>query len=335
MAGFRLAEAYVEISARRDLLDKALGGVRKDLGAIEKTKFNFPGGGLMGALGLSAGAAGLAGLGAGVVRAVKAASDLNEQVSKSDVVFGGAAAGVTAEAEKMAAAFGVPKKEFLDAASSIGLIGKASGLTQGAAATLGTEFAKLGIDASSFYNVPLSDALMAIRSGLVGEAEPMRRFGVLLSAEAVQAEAASMGLLKLGGTLTEGMKVQARASLITKGMADAQGDMARTADGAANKMRSIWGRMENTFANLGGMISPLTTGVLGLGDGLGWLAESATGAGDSLVKGFLAKGPADYSTLGTAATEALGAAKARTQALAAASEEASKEVQKLLDKYKG
>lgn len=194
--------------------------------------------------------------------AVVAASDLNEQLSKSRTVFGDAAGQVERDAQAMADAFGVPKTQFIDAASSIGLIGKASGLTQGAAAELGSNFAKLAIDASSFYNVPLEEALMALRSGLVGEAEPLRRYGVLLSEAAVKAEAMRLGIAKGTGELTEAQKVQARISLITKGLADANGDMARTFGGAANQMRAFEGRLVNLKAEAGAAFQPITDEVL-------------------------------------------------------------------------
>jgi hypothetical protein len=193
-----------------------------------------------------------------------AASAMNEQSSKVGVVFKDSAGVVTAAAKEMADAFGYPKREFLEGASSIGLLAKAAKLSEAEAGRMGVQFAKLGADASSFYDVPVADALTAIRSGLVGEAEPMRRFGVLLIDEAVKAEALKLGLAKVGQEISQGAKVQARASLIAKGLVDAQGDLARTAGSAANQIRSIWGRIENLQADLGAAFQPITDAVLTL-----------------------------------------------------------------------
>lgn len=187
---------------------------------------------------------------------IMAASDLNEVLSKTGVVFGPQADQVTAAAQQMADQFGISKTTFLDAASGIGLVGKAAGLTQGAAAGLSTDFARLAADASSFYNVPIEEALAAMKSGLVGESEPMRQFGVLLSEAAVQQEAYRLGLAKTGAELTEQQKVQARASLIQKGMADSSGDLARTQDSVANRLREIRGRLTNFAADMGGRALP-------------------------------------------------------------------------------
>lgn len=216
--------------------------------------------GMMGALAKSAGAAMVTAL-AG--KTVMAASDLNEQVSKTGVVFGPQAKKVTDAAQAMADKFGMSKTVFLEAASGIGLVGKASGMSKGAAAGLSTNMAKLAADASSFYNVPVTEALDAMKSGLVGEAEPLRRYGVLLSAAAVETEAARLGISKMGDTLTEGQKVQARASLITKGMADANGDLARTQDSVANRVKEIQGRMANFAADMGTKALPAAEKFLG------------------------------------------------------------------------
>jgi hypothetical protein len=54
----------------------------------------------------------------------------------------------------------------------------------------------LAEDLKSFNDVPVEDALDALRSGLLGEAEPLRKFGVSLSEARVQAEAYALGIAK-------------------------------------------------------------------------------------------------------------------------------------------
>ena len=221
-------------------------------------------GGVKGAIGMVGGAFAAVQVGGFFKDAIMGASDLAETMSKVGVVFGDSQKQVTAFADQMAKDFGLPKREILDAASSIGLIGKASGLSEGDAAGMATQLGKLAADASSFYNVPLPEALQAIQSGLVGEAEPMRRFGVLLNAQAVDAEAARMGLEKVNGAYTEGAKAQARASLIMAGMTDASGDLERTQGSLSNRLRELKGRFQNFTAELGAKAVPI---ILKLMDG--------------------------------------------------------------------
>lgn len=201
----------------------------------------------------AAGAAAAVGFG---VKALKAASDLNETLSKTQEVFGGAADQVTGFADDMADAFGLPKQEMLDAASNIGLVAKASGLSEDAAAGMSTEMAQLAADASSFFNVPLPQALEKIRSGLVGEAEPLRSFGVLLSAAAVESKAVEMGIAAAGEELTEQQKVMARSAIITDQMSEASGDLEKTQGSLANRVKALKGRFENFAAEFGMRLLP-------------------------------------------------------------------------------
>lgn len=193
---------------------------------------------------------------------VMGASNLAETVSKVEVIFGDASVKVKDFAGSMAEAFGSNRTEILDAAAGFGLLGKAAGQSQEEAAGFSVVMAKLADDASSFYNVPLTEALTTIKSALVGEAEPIRRFGVLLNEGAVKAEAYRLGVAKVGAELTEGQKVAARSSLIQKGLADATGDHARTAGSFANQWREFTGRMYEFSTTIGSIALPALNGIL-------------------------------------------------------------------------
>lgn len=273
--GSSAAELEVNVRATGvDETSRAVDGLGGKLGGV---------GGLAAKAGAIAVTSGVAMAGAFGVKALMAASDLNEQVSKVGVVFGDSAKVVTGFAQRMANDFGLPKTQILEAASGIGLVGKASGLAQGDAARLGTSMAGLAADASSFYNVPLEEALTAIQSGLVGEAEPLRRYGVLLSEAAVQQEAVRLGIAKAGDELTEQQKVQARASLITKGMTDATGDLARTQDGLANRLREVQGRAMNFAADFGMKLIPLVLAGMDAFEALaGWVGPKLGAAFDAV-----------------------------------------------------
>jgi hypothetical protein len=247
---FKLASLFVEIGANMSPLQRALTGIRGTLGGVAS--------GAVGALAAVGPAAALAGgaVGLGMYKAVRAASDLNETLSKVGVIFGGEASKVTSQAEGLAKRFGLPKKAMLDAAASFGLVGKAAGQSQGQAAEMANQLAKLAADASSFYNTSLDVALEKIRSGLVGESEPLRAFGVLLSEDAVKAEALRMGLTASGKALDEKSKVAARASLIMRQLADATGDLERTESSTENQIRKLSGTITNLTAEVGSVLLP-------------------------------------------------------------------------------
>jgi hypothetical protein len=217
---------------------------------------------------------------------IKGASDLSETVNKTTETFGASSAAVIGNADAMAKAYGIPKREILDASASIGLIAKGAGNSNAQAATLANTMSRLAADASSFYNVPMEAALEKIRSGLVGEAQPLRQFGVLLSEEAVKQEAVAQGWAKSKGKLDEQTKVMARASLIAKGLGTASGDLARTADSPANAMRRVSGQVENLATTVGELFLPaIAKATAVLSEMIGW-ASSAFTANKATFEGW-------------------------------------------------
>lgn len=135
----------------------------------------------------------LLGLGAA---ALKAGSDLNEQMNKVTVVFGESSKSVQTFAKAAATSFGISQRAALQAAGTFGNLFTALGIGQKSAADMSTRLVALASDLASFNDVNPEDVLEALRSGLVGEVEPLRRFGVSLSAARIEAEAFALGLAK-------------------------------------------------------------------------------------------------------------------------------------------
>ncbi len=239
-----------------------------------------------------------AGLIYGIRQAISAASNLEEQQNATRVVFRASARDVLDWSKTTAGAMGIASDRALEYAGSIGGIANASGLTRKESADLSKSIVQLAADLASAKNADPSDMLERLRSGLVGEAEPLRRYGVLLSAARVEQEAYRLGLAKVGDELSEGQKVQARYSLILKDTADFQGDYARTADSLANSQRTLSALWREASILVGQALAPSFTEVVqGARD---WLREDKNRAelqrtvnqlvsdGEKVVRGFAA-----------------------------------------------
>ncbi len=193
---------------------------------------------------------------------ISAASDLRETMDKMTVVFGAASEGVTKWAESAATAMGQSRQQAIETAATFGNLFLSVGLSQQEAAKLSMEMTQLGADLASFNNIPIDDALLRLRSGLVGEAEPMRRLGVLLSEEAVQQKAALMGMEKLGDEYSEAQKVLARYAIILDQTKTAQGNFALTSETVANQGRILAAQFANLRAAAGQALLPALTSLL-------------------------------------------------------------------------
>lgn len=237
--------------------------------------------GLLGGLGLGAGlgVADLVSKGLSTVvdqmfLAVDAASNLNEAMSKSDAVFKESSDEMEAWAETASDAFGQSKRQALEAASTYGNLILA--LTDGDVAVekageMSRAMVELASDLASFNNTSVDEALDALRSGLSGETEPLKRYGVALNDARLKEEALRLGLIKTTkGVLPVAIKTQAAYSLILKDTALAQGDFARTSDGLANTQKTLAAAVEDAQAELGEALLPI-------------MLELATFAKDDLV----------------------------------------------------
>ena len=113
--------------------------------------------------------------------AIGAASDFSEEISKSRVIFGEASKDIEDFAKTAADSLGQSKTQSLKAASTFATLGKSAGLTGKPLTKFSIGFVKLASDLASFNNTSPEDAIQAIGAALRGEAEPIRRYGILLN----------------------------------------------------------------------------------------------------------------------------------------------------------
>jgi hypothetical protein len=193
---------------------------------------------------------------------INAASSLEESMSKVNVVFGAGATKVKDFASTAATSLGLSKQQALEAAGTYGNLFQAFGTGQTQAAEMSTQLVQLAADLASFNNTSVDDALMALRSGLSGEAEPLKRFGIAINDARLKTEAMNLGLYKGKGVLDVTAKSQAAFALIMKDSSLAQGDFARTSDGVANQQRILAAQFKDIQAELGTALLPVFKTVL-------------------------------------------------------------------------
>lgn len=188
--------------------------------------------------------------------ATDAASSLAESTSKATEVFGSAVGAVEDFAETADTSVGLAQDQALEFTGTFGNLLTALGLGKQAAADLSPEIVQLGADLASFNNLGVPDTLEKLRSGLVGEIEPLRALGISFDAAQVEAKALELGLADVASEITEGAKVQARWALIMEQSTNAAGDFARTSDGLANQQRILQAEFRNVQIEIGQQLLP-------------------------------------------------------------------------------
>lgn len=136
------------------------------------------------------------GVGLAIKSLISAASSLNESQSKVEVVFGSSAKAVKDFASTAATSLGISKQAALEAASTYGNLFQSFGVGRAKATEMSTGLVQLASDLASFNNTSVDDAIEALRSGLTGETEPLKRYGIAINDVTLKAKALELGLLK-------------------------------------------------------------------------------------------------------------------------------------------
>jgi hypothetical protein len=230
--------------------------------------------------------------------AIVQGSSLQESMSKTSVVFGSNARQVMAWSETSSTAFGLSQQAALEAVGTYGNLFQAFGLGRAESADMSKALVGLAADLASFNNTSVDDAVQALRAGVSGETEGLKRYGIAITEARVKAEAMRRGLVNSAGVLDTAGKAQATYALIMADSALAQGDYARTADGFANSMKTLTAEFDTQKGVIGTeMITAIEKAVEAFGGSEG-LTSALQSAGDATAD-FVAGIGGAVESLGT------------------------------------
>ena len=188
---------------------------------------------------------------------IKAASDAQETQAKFDTVF----KNLSKQANTWAGSFGKSVGRSNESVKSwmAGLQDTfvPLGIARDEALELAQSLTTLAVDVASFNNAADATVIRDFTSALVGNHETVRKYGIIISENAMKQEAMRRGMAKTYAQLTDLEKVQLRYQLILKGTTDAQGDALRTADSYANKVKRLYANINDLKVSMGDELVPV------------------------------------------------------------------------------
>lgn len=196
---------------------------------------------------------------------------------------------------------------------------KSMGLGETAAYDMASGLTQLSYDMASFYNLKPEEAFAKLQAGISGEAEPLKRLGILINDTTIETYAMTKGIVAQGEEMTEQQKVLARFGVIMEQTKLAQGDLARTIDSPTNRLRIQQEQWKQIQVDLGMKIIPIFSKVLGVvNDVTGFLGRLTEKQLDFIVKtGLVAAGVGPLITIIGGLTSAVGFLSAAFAFLAA------------------
>ena len=235
---------------------------------------------------------------------IREATNLNESVNAVSVTFGKNAAGIRRLGEDAADSLGLSESQFNGLAVQFASFSSTIAGKGGDVVGVFDELSTRGADFASVMNLDVNESMRLFQSGLAGETEPLRRFGIDLSAAKVEAFAYARGIAKAGKPLTEQQKVQARYALLMKQTAKTQGDFANTSDSLANSQRRLGANIDDIQARVGQKLIPV------LERASGWVLGNGIPAFERFMDLLDGKGQGD---LGAGVSDAFGTIQASFQ----------------------
>jgi len=216
--------------------------------------------------------------------AIKAAVDAAETQAKFETVFGTATKEMNSFVATLKKTVPATTKELQDMTSSLQDLLVPFGILPDEAVEMNKAFTVLAADIASFNNIPITQALDNLRSGIVGQSEPLQKFGIDVRQASIETKALELGLIQAGGEVTNAARAQAVLAIATEQSAFAIGDAARTMGSAANQAKFLQRNISELTQAAGEAMLPAFETVVGLLVDMTSTTEDSAGA-----FGFLAE----------------------------------------------
>ena len=204
------------------------------------------------------------GVGQFLRNAVKDVNSYVENINLFTVSMGEFASEAMAYAERVQSALGVDMSEFIRNQAIFKNMADGFGLAEEKAYQLSKGMTELAYDISSFYNVGTEEVFQRLQSGIAGEIEPVRRWGIALDQASMKQWLLKEGIDANVSSLTQADKALVRYNMMVEAMRDngAIGDLARTLETPANAIRILNQQITQLSRAIGTLLIPVISKVI-------------------------------------------------------------------------
>ncbi|ACZ08136.1 Uncharacterised protein [Sebaldella termitidis] len=251
----------------------AVSGVRKLAASLGGIK------GILAGLGIAVGIKEIGKLG---MSCIDAASEIKELDNVLEQVFEKGSNEVVKWADSISTNVGRASFELQKQASIFGAVFKGAGIKTEDLQDMSMALSQLAADFSSFYDNDMEQVFNALKSGLTGETEPLKRYGIILNETTAAEYALSMGIKTKWKEMSEAQKQIVRYNFLMEKTKFVQGDAERTIDSYANQVKVLNAYWDSISRTLGQKFIPVGEDTLHIINNLmgtidGWLNKPTAG----------------------------------------------------------
>ena len=190
---------------------------------------------------------------------IKVYAEYQENINLATVAYGGleqATEDLYPFVEKMTDAFGLNESELIRSVGLFKQMANAMRLTAEQGDLLSEGLTKMAYDISSLYNISFDRAMSALQSSLVGQTKPIRgATGADITENTLRI---TLQELDIGKEIRDLSFVEKRLIMVislTKQLANAQGDLARTIESPANQLKILSQQLERLRLAIGNVLT--------------------------------------------------------------------------------
>lgn len=192
----------------------------------------------------------------------KSAMDMTESIHLFNVAMGDMAEDTEKVVTAMSAVSGLDNTKLLDTIGSYNLLARSMGVTAKNAQVLSVNTSKLAIDLSALTNRSIQKVSEDLRSGLIGQAKTMYKYGIDVTEASIKQEALNRGITKSVRHMSQAEKMTLRYAVMIRQASLSHGDFSKTIETPANQLRILSERILTLGRTIGTMFIPIISKVL-------------------------------------------------------------------------
>lgn len=193
--------------------------------------------------------------------AVKGAADLEGAISKFNVVFDGMSDEMMDWVGTYRKEFPLARREIIKHSADLQDLLVPMGVNRKEAMGMTQDWLELAGALAAFNDVPIEQALGAIRSGIAGQSEPLRQFGIDASVASLEQIALAHGLMEAGEKMTTQVRQQALLIQAYEQSSDAVNGLEEQKGSLLWKMQELWATIKDTSDIFGKQLIPVVSRV--------------------------------------------------------------------------
>lgn len=198
-----------------------------------------------------------------MMQAFGKSNDYIEALNLAEVTLGKNAKAAKEYAEQVERLAGINQVEWLTSVGTLNQMFAGFGVGADAAAKMSQQLTQLAYDIQSVYSATdVSDVMRRIQSGITGEVEGMRHYGVELSNAAMQEHMLANGINAKVSSLSMAEKAMVRYHMIMTKTSTIQGNWAREIATPANALRILSNQASIAGRYLGQLVSIIAMAVI-------------------------------------------------------------------------